>query len=401
MPQRGGAQVRRFLAAVLFSDIVGSTEQATRLGDREWLRLLEQHNAVVRRQLRVFRGREMNTAGDGFFAVFSTPAEAVRCAASLAPALAPLGIRVRAGVHMGECETLRGKVGGVAVNVGARIAALAGAGEVLVSSNVRDMTVGSGLRFESLGERSLKGVPEAWRVYRLLDGVPAGAGDVIVSTPAAPLPVRRMPTRLLAAAVVGVLVVAAGAVFAASQFVGGSTVQVADDTVGVLSEDGERATAAIPVGQRPVGIAGGAGAVWVANSGSNTVSRIEPSTHHVFPVRVGEQPTRVAVGAGAVWVTDAGDSAVTPATASCAGRFASASGPRGAGSLSAGQSAGGMFWLCRNTLSGSQVFFSARSRAHFAGPYAALTRSGPSSPIMFRYSRPVVHGFIAAEISRV
>ena len=311
MPQRGGAQVRRFLAAVLFSDIVGSTEQATRLGDREWLRLLEQHNAVVRRQLRVFRGREMNTAGDGFFAVFSTPAEAVRCAASLAPALAPLGIRVRAGVHMGECETLRGKVGGVAVNVGARIAALAGAGEVLVSSNVRDMTVGSGLRFESLGERSLKGVPEAWRVYRLLDGVPAGAGDVIVSTPAAPLPVRRMPTRLLAAAVVGVLVVAAGAVFAASQFVGGSTVRVADDTVGVLSEDGERATAAIPVGQRPVGIAGGAGAVWVANSGSNTVSRIEPSTHHVFPVRVGEQPTRVAVGAGAVWVTDAGDSTVS------------------------------------------------------------------------------------------
>ena len=160
-----GAGAERVLATVLFTDIVGSTELAERLGDAGWRELLERHHAAVRRELARFRGRELDTAGDGFFAAFDGPARAVRAATAIRDSLRPLEIRIRAGVHTGECELSDGKVVGVAVSVGARIAALAGPGEVLVSSTVKDLVAGSGLRFEDRGEHRLKGLADAWRVY--------------------------------------------------------------------------------------------------------------------------------------------------------------------------------------------------------------------------------------------
>ena len=155
----------RVLATVLFTDIVGSTERAAALGDRRWRKIVEQHHSAVRTLLARYRGVEMDTAGDGFFASFEGPARAVRCAAAIVDAVRPLGIEVRAGLHTGEMERLDSKVGGVAVNIGARVAAMAAPSEVLVSQTVKDLMVGSDLRFEDRGSHELKGVPGAWKVY--------------------------------------------------------------------------------------------------------------------------------------------------------------------------------------------------------------------------------------------
>jgi pimeloyl-ACP methyl ester carboxylesterase/class 3 adenylate cyclase len=157
------AQLDRALATVLFTDVVGSTEKASELGDRGWKELVEEHHRRVRGQLARYRGVEVDTAGDGFFATFDGPARAVRCARSIIDAVAPLGIDVRAGVHTGEVETIDGKVGGMAVVIGARVGASAGAAEVLVSQTVKDLVAGSGLSFADAGEHELKGVPDRWR----------------------------------------------------------------------------------------------------------------------------------------------------------------------------------------------------------------------------------------------
>ena len=163
LTERGEAE--RVLATVLFTDIVGSTELASRLGDSGWRALLERHHATVRRELSRFQGRELDTAGDGFFATFDGPARAVHAAAAIIDALQILDLEIRAGVHTGECEVSDGKIVGVAVSIGARIASLAKPGEVLVSSTVQDLVAGSGLRFEDRGEHTLKGVREPWRVF--------------------------------------------------------------------------------------------------------------------------------------------------------------------------------------------------------------------------------------------
>ncbi len=155
----------RVLATVLFTDIVSSTEKMSELGDAGWRELLERHHAVVRGQLARGRGREVDTAGDGFFAAFDGPARAVRCARAIVDGVRELGIDVRSGLHTGECELVDGKVTGIAVHTGARVAAHAGAGEVLVSSTVKDLVAGSGLEFEDRGLHELKGIPGEWRLY--------------------------------------------------------------------------------------------------------------------------------------------------------------------------------------------------------------------------------------------
>jgi pimeloyl-ACP methyl ester carboxylesterase len=155
----------RVLATVLFTDIVGSTERAVELGDRRWRELLSSHDAAVRRELERFRGREVDTAGDGFLAAFDGPARAVRCALSAGDAVRQLGVEIRAGIHTGECELDGPKIRGIAVHTGARIASLAGPGEVLVSQTVKDLVAGSGLAFDDRGAHALKGVPGEWRVY--------------------------------------------------------------------------------------------------------------------------------------------------------------------------------------------------------------------------------------------
>jgi class 3 adenylate cyclase/pimeloyl-ACP methyl ester carboxylesterase len=163
------------LATVLFTDIVGSTRRSSELGDREWKDLLQRHHAVVRDSLHRFDGTEVDTAGDGFYATFDGPARAIRCALDIAERVRALGIELRAGIHTGECELIDGKVGGIAVSIGARVAANAGPSEVLVSQTVRDLVAGSGLAFEDAGEHELKGVPDRWRLYRVVHGTPGMA----------------------------------------------------------------------------------------------------------------------------------------------------------------------------------------------------------------------------------
>jgi pimeloyl-ACP methyl ester carboxylesterase/class 3 adenylate cyclase len=155
----------RVLATALFTDIVGSTAKLAEIGDRRWRELLQQHHAVVRRQLVRFSGREVDTAGDGFFATFDGPARAIRCATAITEGVRELGLEVRAGLHTGECEVIEGKIGGIAVHIGARVAAEAKPGEVLVSSTVKDLVAGSGIGFRERGVVELSGVPGEWRLY--------------------------------------------------------------------------------------------------------------------------------------------------------------------------------------------------------------------------------------------
>jgi class 3 adenylate cyclase len=162
-------EVDRVLATVLFTDIVGSTEQAATLGDRRWRDLLTAHHAAVRRELDRFQGHEVDTAGDGFLATFDGPARAIRCARSVVTGAGQLALEVRAGVHTGECEIVGQKVAGIAVHVGARVAAAAGPGEVLVSGTVKDLVAGSGLEFEDRGEHELKGIAEPKRLFAVVD----------------------------------------------------------------------------------------------------------------------------------------------------------------------------------------------------------------------------------------
>jgi class 3 adenylate cyclase len=157
--------IDRVLATVLFTDVVASTEHAARLGDRRWRHLLADHNAAVRSQLERFRGREVKTVGDGFLATFDGPGRAIRCAAAIRDAVCPLGIDLRVGLHSGEVELIGEDIAGIAVHIGQRVSALAGPGEVLVSSTVKDLVVGSGIAFDDRGDHQLKGVPGTWRVF--------------------------------------------------------------------------------------------------------------------------------------------------------------------------------------------------------------------------------------------
>jgi pimeloyl-ACP methyl ester carboxylesterase/class 3 adenylate cyclase len=176
--EAGGWEERepdRVLATVLFTDIVGSTAKAVELGDRAWRQLLERHHALIRRELIRFRGAELDVAGDGFFARFDGPARAINCACAITEGVRELGLEIRAGLHTGECEVMDAKVSGIAVHIGARVAKEAGPGEVLVSSTVKDLVAGSGLRFSQRGSAELKGVGEEWQLYAVeRDAEPRG-----------------------------------------------------------------------------------------------------------------------------------------------------------------------------------------------------------------------------------
>ena len=165
---RRTAEPDRALATVLFTDVVDSTARAAAMGDRPWRDVLEQHDRIVRAEIGRMRGREIKTMGDGFLATFDGPARAIGCAAAIAEGVRALGIEIRAGLHTGEIETLGDDVGGIAVAIGARIGALAAPGDVLVSSTVKDLVAGSGVAFEDAGEHELKGVPDRWRLYRVV-----------------------------------------------------------------------------------------------------------------------------------------------------------------------------------------------------------------------------------------
>jgi class 3 adenylate cyclase len=163
--QRVPVDVDRILTTVLFTDIVGSTAMAASLGDLQWRKLLDAHDSAVRDEIRRFRGREIKTTGDGFLASFDSPTRAIRCASAIAAAARSIGIEVRCGLHAGECEVRDDDLGGIAVHVAARVGSLAGAGEVLASSTVKDLTAGSGIEFADRGEQQLRGVPGAWSLF--------------------------------------------------------------------------------------------------------------------------------------------------------------------------------------------------------------------------------------------
>jgi class 3 adenylate cyclase len=162
---RAASEPDRILATVLFTDLVDSTSTAAQLGDRRWLELLKRHQQLVRGSLARFGGREIKTIGDGFLATFDGPARAIRCAREIVKLSANEGVRVRAGLHTGECELIANDIGGMAVHIAARISALAGLDEVLVSRTVKDLVVGSGIQFEDCGVHTLKGVPDAWQLH--------------------------------------------------------------------------------------------------------------------------------------------------------------------------------------------------------------------------------------------
>jgi class 3 adenylate cyclase len=167
---RHGAEPDRILATILFTDIVDSTKRAAEMGDRKWGDLLQQHHSIVRKELARFRGREVNTAGDGFLIAFDGPGRAIRCAIGIAHQVRSLGLQIRAGLHSGECETVGSNLGGIAVHIGSRVAGVAKAGEILVSGTVKDLVVGSGISFEDRGLHTLKGVPGEWHLFAVSCG---------------------------------------------------------------------------------------------------------------------------------------------------------------------------------------------------------------------------------------
>jgi len=167
---RSSEESNRVLATVLFTDIVGSTEHAARLGDRGWREMLDAHHAIARKALERFRGREVKTVGDAFIATFDGPARAMRCACAIRDGVAQLGIQIRAGIHTGEIELHGPDIAGIAVHIAARVIAAARPGEVLVSSTVKDLSAGSGIAFADRGSHALKGVPDEWRLFEVMAG---------------------------------------------------------------------------------------------------------------------------------------------------------------------------------------------------------------------------------------
>jgi YVTN family beta-propeller protein len=312
----------RFLTTVLFTDIVGSTEVAAALGDAAWRELVQLHHGVVRAALRRHGGREVDTAGDGFFAIFDAPAAAVDCALDVVAGVKDLGLEVRAGLHVGEVEQIGAKVGGITVPISARIMAAASPGEVLVSGTVRDLAAGAGLRFEDRGVRELKGVPGEWDVYAVGR---SGNGTAEPATSEARVSRRlaavrraqsrpiwqRRPRFVAGAALVMSLLVALGSLFLWSPWRPPTLASVGEDSIGVIDTERVELVGSIAVGQRPGGIAVGEGAVWVTNTAADTVSKIDLITRAVVnSIEVGRGPTGIVAAEGSIWVANSGERTV-------------------------------------------------------------------------------------------
>lgn len=306
MRRRGGPP-ERLLATVMFTDIVGSTHLASELGDSRWRQVLTRHHAFVRKELKRHGGREVDTAGDGFFAVFDQPARAVACARAVSAGLAASGIQIRAGIHMGEVEVVGRKVAGVAVHIGSRIMSSAGPQDVLVSNTVRDLMAGSDLVFADRGVHELKGVPGEWRLYAVEpEAAPDGKREQALGLGVpGPEPAARKvlsPARLAVAGSLALAIVLAVVLVATRRDSDGL---VAPDlnTVAVIGESNE-VLGAVAVGTTPSNVAVGEGAIWVTNFDDRTLQSIDPETYEATPARaVAGAPTGLAVGGGFVWVT--------------------------------------------------------------------------------------------------
>jgi YVTN family beta-propeller protein len=301
---RGRGSSQRLLTTVLFTDIVGSTERAAALGDRGWKDLVARHHAIVRRELRRFHGRELDTAGDGFFATFERPAQAIECATAISDDLRPLDLQIRAGIHMGEAEVMGGKVGGITVHVAARALAQAAPGEILVTNTVREVTAGADVTFNDRGVHRFKGVPGRWHVYavqwqpRAVPLAPAAAELGIGAG------LRRGPRwRVAAVALVAVVLIAAtGYALLPRGTVETPLVAQPDSAVRIDPATGA-IEAVVPAGQTPTGIAVGDGTVWVLSRADKLLTGIPvtggtPRTRGLLG-----SPTGIAADTDAAWIT--------------------------------------------------------------------------------------------------
>ncbi len=342
----------RKLLAVLFTDIVGSTELATALGDKRWRELLEQHDSAVRAQITRFGGREVDTAGDAFFATFELPVRAVDCALESMRAVRRLGLRIRAGVHMGECVVSDGKVRGVSVHIGARVAAKARGNELLVSSTVRDILVGAGLKFLDRGEQTLKGVDGRWRLHAVEPRERDNEADL---PPLLELEIAKSPLpwwkrrRVVVAAATALAVLIGAVAFTITR--GGGLSSVPADSVAVIDAGSATVERSVPVRRRPVGVVTTPEGVWITNSidGSVTWLKDEGSTE---TIGVGSGPIEVALGRNVIWVANANGqtvSRVSPQTGAIVGEpIATGNGLSdiafGAGALWIANSVDGTVW---------------------------------------------------------
>jgi class 3 adenylate cyclase/streptogramin lyase len=298
----------RTLATVLFTDIVGSTEMAGEMGDRQWREILARHHRLIRRELKRFGGREVETAGDSFFVTFSEPASAIRCGLAIAEAVQELGIEVRVGIHTGEAEVADGRPRGIAVHIAARVMALAGRGEVLVSSTVRDLVTGANLTFDDRGFYTLKGLDGEWRLFSLTAVNGSSRRPPLEAEEAARRRAAIQPTPVLrrrigvAGGAVALVVVAAVFVWLVSR--PSSLESVPSDSVGRIDPKSGDITKAFDTGSPPTSVAGGSGAIWVASEGSQTITRLDPETGQGGPtVATQGSPTGVVVDDdGTVWV---------------------------------------------------------------------------------------------------
>ena len=327
------------------TDIVGSTEHASELGDRGWRDLIQLHHAVVRKSLKAHGGREVDTAGDGFFATFDAPAEAIACALDVIDAVHALGIEVRCGAHVGEVEKIGPKVGGLTVPIAARIMAEAGPSELLVSSTVRDLAAGSGLRFDDQGSRLLKGIQGDWHVFAVSRAATAATGDAQMSDAAAPQEQRaaavrrararpiwqRHPMASAAAVLALVAVIATAGLLIWQPWLKPALAAMTDNSVGLIEGGRNVITASIVVGDRPGGLVVSDGSLWVTNTGSDTVSQIDMGTGTATKeIDVGHDPIGIAAADGTIWVANSGErsiSRINAATARLVDSIAVGNGP--------------------------------------------------------------------------
>jgi YVTN family beta-propeller protein len=346
------------LVTLLFTDIVGSTELADRLGGRRWRELVTRHHALVRRELKRFGGKEIDTAGDGFFAIFPKPAEAIRCAVAISDSVRSLGIEIRAGLHIGEVEVSGIKPTGIAVHLGARTMAAAQTGEVVVTSLVRDLVPGSGLDFEDMGSHQLKGIPGERQLFRVsvIDGQarpsqldPATAEERLAAIQPPLLSLRARRPLLAGAAVVLVVSLIAGLLAFRSGHRDGagsspsSSVTPSEQLAAKLIQidaNTRRVTEFIPLPGNPAGVVFAAGSVWVIDQDENLVLRIDPARRMIDArIVVGKTPSAIAADEKAIWVANPLSNSVSridPGTNEVTATISIAYGPK---SIAAGEGA--------------------------------------------------------------
>ena len=308
-------------AIVLFTDMVGSTAIASELGDRRWRVLQAKHHSVIRSELRKHGGREIDTAGDGFFAAFSEGEAAIRCACAIRDAVMDIGLQVRCGLNVGQVEMNDGKPTGAAVVAAARIMSSAGDGEVLVSNLLRELIPGSTVEFADAGLHELKGLDGSWHLFRV---VAVGGPPLAAAPPVEELAARRTSTadstmadasstsrtKKLLAGAAALLILATGITFLRRDNAGAST--ITPNSIGVLDLESGEVTETIALEGRPGSVAASADAVWVTNPDVGTVTRIDPNEQEVRDsIQVGENPTGIAVGFDAVWVVESGGPSVS------------------------------------------------------------------------------------------